>query len=147
MTDHDDDRLLDLLGQAMAATEPVPSALTDDAQAVFTWRTIDAELLALGFDSAVDELAGVRSASTTARLLRFGAGEVEVEVDVLDGYLDGVVVGTAVAKVSLERPNRSVVNVDVDEHGRFRFLDVSPGPVRFRLGEGAQRMLTEWFLV
>lgn len=147
MTRRDDKRLLDLLGEAMAATEPIPASLADDARAVFTWRTIDAELLALGFDSAVDELTGVRSASATARLLRFTADEVEIEVDVVDADLEGVITGADVSGVRLERPDGSTTAAVVDEHGRFRFEDVESGPLRLVIGDESGGRATEWFLV
>jgi hypothetical protein len=137
--------LLRLLGEALAVGEPVPPALTEDARAVFTWRTVDAELLALGFDSAVDELTGVRSGATVARLLRFERGEIEVEVDLVEGEIEGMVVGATVTEIRLEHPDGTVTVTEPDEHGRFRFADVGAGPRRLQIDEDGP--VTEWFLV
>ncbi|HJR91403.1 MAG TPA: hypothetical protein VJ938_03090 [Acidimicrobiia bacterium] len=145
MTERDDDRLLELLGAALAMNQAVPAELSDDARAVFTWRTIDAELLSLSFDSAVDELTGVRSSGTAERLLRFFSGDVEVEVDVIGGDLEGMVTGAQLDVVRLERPDGTLVDSDVDEHGRFLFEAVEAGPLRLHIGEGGP--VTEWFLV
>ena len=144
MTENDDRRLMELLGGALATDQPVPAELGDDARAVFIWRTIDTELLALGFDSAVDELAGVRSSAMTERLLRFVAGEVEVDVDLVDGDLEGMITGSQVQTVTLERPDGATSVSAVDEHGRFVFQSVEGGPIRLHIGDGGP--VTEWFL-
>ena len=66
-----DDDLLELVGRALRAADPVPDRVTDGARAAWTWRTIDQELAELVFDSAA-ELTGVRS-EDTARQLTFRA--------------------------------------------------------------------------
>ena len=53
----DDDHLLAALGEAVRAARAVPPEFTAAGQAAFTWRTIDAELAALTFDSAAAEPA------------------------------------------------------------------------------------------
>jgi hypothetical protein len=47
--------------------------------------------------------------------------------------------------VRLERPDGTLVDSDVDEHGRFLFEAVEAGPLRLHIGEGGP--VTEWFLV
>ena len=66
-----DDELLELVGRALRAAEPVPDQVVAGARAAWTWRTIDEELAELVFDSAA-ELTGVRS-EDTARQLTFRA--------------------------------------------------------------------------
>ena len=66
-----DDDLLELVGRALRAADPVPDRVIDGARAAWTWRTIDEELAELVFDSAA-ELTGVRS-EDTARQLTFRA--------------------------------------------------------------------------
>ena len=77
-----DDHLLELVGRALRAAEPVPDRVLDGARAAWTWRTIDEELAELVFDSA-SELTGVRS-EDTARQLTFRAPGMEIEVMVVD---------------------------------------------------------------
>ena len=77
-----DDDLLELVGRALRAAEPVPDRVLDGARAAWTWRTIDEELAELVFDSAA-ELTGVRS-EDTARQLTFRAPGMEIEVMVID---------------------------------------------------------------
>ena len=73
-----DDDLLELVGRALRAADPVPDRVLDGARAAWTWRTIDEELAELVFDSAA-ELTGVRS-EDTARQLTFRAPGMEIEV-------------------------------------------------------------------
>lgn len=96
---------METLVRGLEAAEPVPIGATEAARAVFTWRTIDAEMMEIDFDSAVDELTGVRSAGTTVRAIRFAAGAIEVDLDVDDGRVDGQVIGAVSASVRLERPD------------------------------------------
>ena len=77
-----DDDLLELVGRALRAADPVPDRVLDGARAAWTWRTIDEELAELVFDSAA-ELTGVRS-EDTARQLTFRAPGMEIEVMVTD---------------------------------------------------------------
>ena len=77
-----DDELLELVGRALRAVEPVPEHVITGALAAWTWRTIDAELAELVFDSAT-ELTGVRS-EDIARQVTFQAPGVEIEVMVID---------------------------------------------------------------
>jgi hypothetical protein len=147
MTDHDDRELLSLLARALAGAEPVPARSSEAARAVFTWRTIDIELLEIGFDSAVDEPAGVRGADATVRVVRFGAGQVEVEIDVVDGAVHGQVLGPLPASVRLERPDGTGSAVMADELGQFSFEGVEGGPVRFRLDGPHLSHVTQWFVI
>ena len=64
-----DDDLLELVGRALRAADPVPERVIEGARAAWTWRTIDEELAELVFDSAA-ELTGVRS-EDTARQVTF----------------------------------------------------------------------------
>ena len=45
-----DDDLLELVGRALHAADPVPDHVLDGAHAAWTWRTIDEELAELVFE-------------------------------------------------------------------------------------------------
>jgi hypothetical protein len=82
--EHAADELLGRLGEALLAADPVPERVLAGARAAFTWRTIDAELAELVFDSAT-EPTGVRGGvEDTARQVTFQAPGVEIEVMVID---------------------------------------------------------------
>src|SRR5262245_16021611 len=84
MTDHHHDRsedLLDALRDALRLTDAVPAEVVSAAKESFTWRTIDAELAALSYDSVLTgELAGTRGQLDT-RTLSFEFGPLTVEVE------------------------------------------------------------------
>lgn len=60
--------------------DPIPAAITAAACSAFSWRGVDAELAELLFDSASDELIGVRGASTERRSFRYGTNGAVVRV-------------------------------------------------------------------
>src|SRR5688572_26855827 len=82
MNERTDDQWIATLGDAIRHTDPVPEHVLAGARAAFTWRTIDAELAELVFDSA-SELTGVRS-ETMSRQVTFQAPGVEIEVMLIE---------------------------------------------------------------
>jgi hypothetical protein len=144
-----DDELLELVGRALRAVEPVPEHVITGAVAAWTWRTIDAELAELVFDSAT-ELTGVRS-EDTARQVTFQAPGVEIEVMVIDDAvrrLVGQLVPGAEMTVELHSSDR-VLSTRSDELGRFGFDEVLTGPVRLTIlgDEGQPVVHTDWMLL
>ena len=143
-----DDELLDLLGHALDAADPVPEHVLAGARAAFTWRTIDTELAELVFDSS-KELAGVR-AEESNRQVTFKAPGVEIEVMVIDNgtrRLVGQLVPPAMHTVELVGAD-AVLSVESDRLGRFAFDALEPGPVRLVVlgADGARIVQTEWVL-
>ena len=67
-----DDRLIEELRGAARRFDPLPESVREAARASLTWRTVDAELAALAFDSAVEPSTNARS-SGDSRLLTFSA--------------------------------------------------------------------------
>lgn len=143
-----DDELLGLLGQALATADPVPEHVLDGARAAFTWRTIDAELAELVFDSAED-LAGVRAGDAN-RQVTFKAPGVEIEVMLIENgsrRLVGQLVPPSEQRVELVGAE-TVSTTDSDRLGRFTFDELAPGPVRLVVldADGARIVQTEWVL-
>jgi hypothetical protein len=159
MNDHDadgtgdetmisDDRLIELLGQALDTADPVPERVLEGARGAFTWRTIDTELAELVFDSAHEE-SGVR-ATDMNRQITFQAPGVEIEVMLIENgtrRLIGQLVPPSAKRVELVGTDR-VFTTETDRLGRFTFDDVAPGPVRLLVLEddGAPLVQTEWVL-
>jgi hypothetical protein len=147
-----DDEMLDLLalvGLALRAAEPVPEHVLVGARAACTWRTIDAELAELVFDSAL-ETTGVRG-EDTARQLTFRAPGVEIEVMVVDGTtrrIVGQLIPPSELIVQLTTGDQ-VAEQNSDRMGRFAFDDVEPGPIRLTVldADGTQTIATEWVLL
>jgi hypothetical protein len=149
MNERLDDQLIATLGAAIQHADPVPEHVLAGARAAFTWRTIDAELAELVFDSAT-ELTGVRS-EDTARQVTFQAPGVEIEVMVIENgqrRIVGQLVPPSAVTVQLAA-GESVTETQTDELGRFTFNDVQPGPVRLSVlgASGEDLVHTEWILL
>ncbi len=104
------------------AGAPPPASIAA-AKEVFTWRTIDAELALLTFDSLVDEPANaVRSGNDVPRVLTFEAGStvVDAELSVVDGTrrLMGHLSPARVAELELTTESDRLM-ASVDARGRF----------------------------
>jgi hypothetical protein len=155
LDDMNDDQVLQELAQAIAVADPAPAEVVAAAKASLTWRTIDAELAALTYDSLLDDdrLATVRGAVTAGpRALTFELGEVVVDVEVADSgasrQLLGQVVADGVVAVVLERAGDSTgTDLAVDELGRFRATGVGAGPVRLRCRLEGHEVVTDWVVI
>jgi hypothetical protein len=145
-----DDDLLELVGRALRAADPVPDRVLEGARAAWTWRTIDQELAELIFDSAA-ELTGVRS-EDTARQLTFRAPGMEIEVMIVDEAsrrIVGQLVPPGTFNVQLLSSDDVVREETTDRLGRFAFDAVAPGPVRLAVidPDGTAVVTTEWTLL
>jgi hypothetical protein len=146
----EDDALLASLRVAAAAHDGVPEPVLSAARESLTWRTIDAELAALAYDSLADAGALVRDGAATRdyRLLSFEAGEVAVEVEISGSgdrrRLTAQVVPPAAADVEVRSP-AGMTTGRTDEHGRLAPVDVAPGPVSLRVVRAdGSTFVTEW---
>jgi hypothetical protein len=157
-----DDDLLAELRSLFAEIDPPDPVLLDQARLAFGWRTIDADLAELAYDSLADHevMAAVRDGSLVGsgpRLLGFGtelAGEddglaVEVEVSVERGRptLVGQLMPPTPATVSVQRFGdalEAAVVLPADDLGRFRIDPVPSGPVRLRIDTGVRIIETSW---
>lgn len=132
-----------------ARMDPVPQAVLDAARGSFTWRTIDAELAEIAFDSVLDEhLAGVRGPMTGPRLLTFEAVDVAIELEVTDvggqRRLVGQVVPSDAAAVEV-RHAEGATPVSTDDMGRFAVEEIPAGPVSVRVQRpGREPVDTDW---
>lgn len=158
MTEHySDEQLLGRLAEALDAADRMPAGVAEAARATFTWRTIDAELAALVFDSASEELVGVRSAeaessTAAARQMTFRTPGVEIELIVVSETsrrLVGQLVPPQAAEIELHHEDLTAT-AKSDNLGRFTFQDVPAGSVRLtcRLpGEDGALIQTEWIII
>lgn len=136
MTDPFEDELLAELGEVLRERAGPPPELTAAAKEIFTWRTVDAELAALTYDSLLDEVgATVRSSIEPLRQLTFEADglaiELEIEPDGGRHRVTGQLVPPGPAQVEL-RTGADVVLVPADDLGRFA-VTVLRGRARLRL--------------
>jgi hypothetical protein len=144
------DAALRALGEALQAADGPPPDLVASVKLLYTWRTVDAELAELTFDSIVDgELAGVRGAAA-ARSVTFETAAVVIDVEITTTDVGFDLVGTVMpgtgATLGLQLVDGATTAVAIDDLGRFRIAGVVAGTVRFvvRAGEGT-RVVTDWF--
>jgi hypothetical protein len=151
------DALLGELQGLLARVDPMPAQLLDQVRRSFCWRTIDAELAELSFDSLTDrEFAlAVRSGTDLAlepRMLGFGAvvrGEdLSIEVEVSSSgngcMLVGQVFPAGASAVAVQAGTGGSFEVPVDELGRFFIEPLPCGPVRLRVEHAGRVVQTAW---
>ena len=146
-----DEQILVRLAAALDAADPMPESVIEAAKASFTWRTIDAELASLVFDSAAEELAGVRSAEAT-RQMTFRTPGVEIELLVVSETsrrLVGQLVPPQAAELTLHHEDETRT-ARSDSLGRFTFHDIPTGSVRLTCklaGDDGAVVQTEWTII
>ena len=157
-----DDELLADLRNLFAELDPPDPTLLEQARMAFAWRTIDADLAELAYDSLADRevLAAVRDAAmpgTGPRLLGFGTESpgdddglaVEVEVTTERGrpVLVGQLMPPTPATITVHSfgpAGAPAAVIPADDLGRFRIDPVPAGPVRLRIDTGESLIETSW---
>jgi len=141
----EDDRLLDLLRQAVRhAGTPTPTMIAA-GEAALSWRTVDEELAALTSDSLAAGPAPVRNTATAPRTLVFEGARQSVEVTLTDdGLLGQLVPPPATGEVTLLSPGGVLDHADVDEVGCVRFDPPPGGEVRLRCRTPSGVLVTGW---
>jgi len=138
---------MSLLHKGLDQADPVPTDVTEFAKAAFSWRTIDAELAEIAYDSNDQTTpAGVRS-TATARMLSFEAGSwtIDIEYHAVTGRLIGQIEPAREATVELHVAGAAILD-ETDDLGRFDFEGVLPGPISlvFRTPGNLEVVKTEW---
>jgi hypothetical protein len=151
-TQFDDDRLLEVLGAALATTDPVPAAVLAGALGAETWRTIDVELAELVFDSALESTGTRAGTAAPAREVTFRVGEVEIELLVTDqtgAPLEGQVIPPAgdLAELVSMSSTSGGATTSIDDLGRFRFDALPAGPVRLGIRLASGWVHTSWVVL
>ena len=150
----DDEQLIAELRRIAGLADPVPERVLNAARGSFAWRTIDAELAELAYDSALDAEAALVRSSGDRRLLTFEAPEVAltVELEVVEvageRRLEGQLVPPQRATVEVRHQGGTVM-AEADELGLFSAAGLEHGPVSlvFRLHDQAGAIVTDWHVI
>jgi hypothetical protein len=132
--------------------DPVPEQVMEAARRSFVWRTVDAELAELAYDSAASELqpAGVRGAGAP-RILSFVGEELSVDLEVSDvgggRRLVGQLVPPREATLELRHAGGAMA-LTADAIGRFSAGPVPGGAVSLRCATGPGHAVeTAWIRI
>lgn len=150
----DHTQLEEELRRVVEQIDSVPPVLLEAAVGAFAWRTIDADLAELVFDSLIDhdEAALVRGTGQ-GRMLSFRASSLTIDVEVTRTGDSRMLVGQLVppqqASVDI-RHGDNVVTTEADELGRFSAGPLPAGPISLRCRTGAEPphpVVTEWVAI
>jgi len=139
----DDDALMEDLKHAVSEVDMADDMLVA-ARAAFTWRTVDAELLALTHDSSLDSAAAVRGAMSDNRILAFSGHDFTVELEVVADALVGQLLPGRECRVVLTSPGGRVSEDSVSPDGFFLVPHQGLGPVRLEFQAADFRLATDW---
>lgn len=151
MSEYGDDDLPQYLVDALLSRGPSDDAV-ELVKNAFTWRTIDAELMELAYDSVLDD-AGVRDANA-ARTIEFTVGDISVVIEIAAGVLRGTVAtgDAATGDPAATDGVRLIVegNDPVERAvvaGAFRFDNPPAGTARLELTVANRVMTTPAFAI
>lgn len=142
-----DDELLDALRDALTTAEEVPRTFVEAGKAAFVWRTIDAELAALTYDSAWDspEPMAIRSESATLRSLTFASDGWTIELELIPGGVLGQLDPPEAGTVSARGDGSKLAIAEIDDLGFFTLGPVPAVPYRLVCTtESGTTILTGW---
>ena len=145
-----DEDLLRELHAALRTEHAVPGALVDAGKGVWAWRSVDAELAALTYDSALEamaeQLVATRSEAATLRSLTYASQSLTIELEVTGDALLGQVQPAQAAQVEVIVRDGAVTRVDVDEVGWFTVRPTPHSPFRIACttDDGSIKVVTPW---
>ena len=142
-------RLLSLLHRGLDQSDPSPADVNEFAKAALSWRTIDADLAQLSYDSSEESNSVSVRGVATSRLLAFEAGEltIDLEHEPLSGHLLGQLEPAGQMTVELHVLD-TVLITESDELGRFSFEGIQSGPFALVIRlEGDEVVKTEWVIL
>jgi len=144
---NDDGQLLEVLRDALATEREMPRAFVEAGKAAFAWRTIDAELAALTYDSAWDTLAApVRSAeSATLRALTFVSEGFTIEIELTPDGLLGQLDPPAAGEITARTDAGVLATARIDELGFFVLKPLPKVPYQLLCApDDGPTILTGW---
>lgn len=132
--------------QAGQAGQAVPPEFIQAGQAAYTWRTIDAELAELTYDSAQESVAAAgRRAEDAARTLTFSSAHLTIELEATGDAILGQLVPVQSGLIEIQPGLEKGAQTDVDTMGCFTIQPIPAGPFRLRCrNDAGVVVLTEW---
>jgi len=140
----DDEELLAELRQALCGCRAVPPEFVAAAKSAYTWRSIDAELAQLSYDSAC-QYAPTRAEAASIRALTFASAHLSIELEVMDDSLFGQILPAQAAIVEIQARTDAETEISTDEIGCFTIHPIPRSPFRLCCRVAARTgVLTGW---
>ena len=129
---NDDEELLEVLSEAMSTAREMPADFVAVGKAAYAWRTIDAELAALTYDSAWEtgELALTRTESAELRTLTFASEGLTIELELTPHEVLGQISPPQAGTVRLASDSDAPGTLPIDDLGFFIVRPVPRHPFR-----------------
>jgi len=146
----DDDELLAVLRDGLASARAVPRSFIEAGRAAYAWRTIDAELAVLTYDSAGDpELltaaTRTRTDSVALRALTFASNRITIEVELTPEGLLGQLAPPQAGSVTARAGDLDVATAPIDDLGFFVLRPLPTRPFRLLVDTpSGETALTGW---
>ena len=143
-----DPGLIERISGAFDELPPIPRALNAAAHDAFQWRRADVELAELLFDSASEELVGVRGTSTERRSFRYRAGDVTIRIHLTGATMIVMLeppLSVACRIASGERGEATIVEHRTDELGEL-VIDAPSLPIRVEIDVPGGTVATPWII-
>lgn len=148
-----DDELRQAVKEAVLEAQTTPPRLVHAARAAYAWHTLDAELTALAYDSALLTSSALPVASQPAlredeallRYLTFVATDLTVEMEVDDVRLLGQIVPPRPGRLEVWTAESTGRCIGIDAFGCFCISPLPARPFRLhvRTADGT-RVRTAW---
>jgi hypothetical protein len=144
--DLEQDEWFALLRDTLRDWSQVSPEILQAGYAAFAWRTIDAELAELTYDSIASRPMLVRSGSpqqAALRALSFASRSLTIELEVEPTQLMGQLVPPQQGDIILTLRTGPASRIRVDELGCFTIDPLPQGPFRLQV-VGEQNVMTDW---
>jgi len=138
-----DDVMLRRIADAFDGLPSIPQHLSAAARDAFHWRRADAVLAELTFDSAVDELAGVRGPGSDRRSFRFVADEAVIRVHLTPTTMMVMVEPPLSVACRVASGDGAPVEYVTDEYGELA-IDAPEFPIRVEVDLPDGTVVTPW---
>ena len=139
----DDNQIAAMLDEALREERAVPRDFVEAGKTAFIWRSIDAELAALVYDSHHAPVT-TRTDTAAIRALTFATAHLTIELEIAQDSLIGQLVPPGVAEVELQTRVDNPVTVTTDELGCFTIRHRPTGAFRLRCRNSTADVLTSW---
>lgn len=122
---------------------PIPTDLSAAARAAFQWRRADAILAELTFDSATDELVGVRGGGNERRSFRFTTGDSVIRVHLSAATMIVMIEPPLSVACRVVSGDGEPVEHHTDDYGELA-IDAPEFPIRVEIDLPDGPVVTPW---